>query len=72
MCKINCSGGCPDCAPDEHLVEVNSLLRKCITQLQRDRNAIHDEYCGHKGHNGDCQEINTLVEEVNQYLKVQY
>ena len=40
------------------------LIDKIIAQLKRDRGAIHDEYCGHRGHNGDCEEIDALVKEI--------
>ena len=33
MCKINCSGGCRDCAPDEWTVEA---LSKELTQTQQE------------------------------------
>lgn len=26
MCKINCSGGCPECAPEDHIAEFRRLL----------------------------------------------
>jgi hypothetical protein len=29
MCKINCSGGCPGCAPDEHAAE-SARLTLCL------------------------------------------
>jgi hypothetical protein len=28
MCNINCSGGCPECAPEEHLAEAIKLIRR--------------------------------------------
>jgi len=36
MCYINCSGGCPECAPEDHLPE-------CVVQWEDTRKCICDK-----------------------------
>lgn len=33
MCNINCSGGCRQCAPDDHLEDLISELREMAAQI---------------------------------------
>lgn len=32
MCRINCSGGCPECAPDEHFKMTHWQIMKWLTE----------------------------------------
>lgn len=37
MCKINCSGGCIDCAPEDHVIAVLRDARERILALKNSR-----------------------------------
>jgi len=34
MCKINCNGGCRECAPEDHLEEYKLLLKESLVHLK--------------------------------------
>lgn len=52
MCRINCSGGCPECAPDEHQEACvasyeHSLTCTCIGDTIIRETGLHEWICKH-------------------------
>lgn len=40
MCRINCSGGCPECAPEEHGLTFEPIVLRAFPSERKDEEII--------------------------------